>query len=201
MALAVQVGSAGLRHRKKEATQNLLRDAALRLFSKRGFANVSVDEIAAAADVSRSTFFRYFGSKEAVLFEEIDEAGDVFLKLLNDRPAGETPWEAFAAAFSASAGRAQDDDDKDRHQRVVDELLRTDTALHGRRLSMLENWAGILAGVFARRGGRDKPSFEDRLAASTCLAVSEEVGSVWRENPGTPTVKVIEKAFATLRSF
>jgi AcrR family transcriptional regulator len=201
MALTEQAGSTGLRHRKKEATQHLLRAAALRLFSERGFANVSVDEIASAADVSRSTFFRYFGSKEAVLLEEIDEAGDEFLKLLNDRPVDETPWEAFAAAFIASASRAQGDDEKDRQQRVVDELLRTDTALHGRRLAMLEDWTGILAGVFARRRGREEPNFEDRLAASTCLAVSEEVGNVWRVNAGTPTSKVIEEAFAILHSF
>jgi AcrR family transcriptional regulator len=201
MALAEQADSTGLRHRKKEATQNLLRDAALRLFSERGFANVSVDEIANAADVSRSTFFRYFGSKEAVLFEEIDEAGDEFLKLLDGRPAGESPWEAFAAALIASPGLAKGDGDKDRQQRVIDDLLRNDPSLHGRRLAMLERWAGILAGVFARRRGRNEPHFEDRLAASSCMAVSEEVGRIWRENPGTPTIKVVEEAFEILRSF
>lgn len=201
MALTEQGGSVGLRHRKKEATQNQLRDAALRLFSERGFANVSVDEIASAADVSRSTFFRYFGSKEAVLFEELDENGDAFLKLLNERPPHETPWEAFAAALIVSPVLAQGDGERDRQQRVVDDLLRNDPSLHGRRMAMLENWTVILAGVFAGRRGREEPDFEDRLAASTCLAVGEEVGRIWRENPGTPTVKVIEEAFAILRSF
>ena len=201
MALKAQLGSTGLRDRKKEATQSLLRDEALRLFSERGFANVSVDEIAHAADVSRSTFFRYFGSKEAVLFEELDEDGDAFLKLLNERPADETPWEAFAAALTASPALAKGEGEKDRQTRVIDDLLRNDPALHGRRLAMLENWTGILAGVFALRRGRDEPNFEDRLAASTCLAVSEEVGRIWRENPGVPTIKVIEEAFVILRSF
>ena len=200
MELAESSGP-GLRARKKALTQNLLREAALRLFTERGFAAVSVDEIATSADVSRSTFFRYFGSKEAVLFDEIDETGDVFLKHLNARPPNETPWQAFERALVATSEPNQANVQRDQQQRMLDELLRTDPALHGRRLALVERWTDVLAVVFARRAGRTEPALEDRLAASTCMAISDAVQRIWRENPGEPTTELIEKAFAISRTF
>lgn len=63
----------GLRARKKAKTHAELQRHALRLFAAKGYAETTVDEIAAAAEVSRSTFFRYFANKEAVvLFDDVD---------------------------------------------------------------------------------------------------------------------------------
>ncbi|HWO62981.1 MAG TPA: helix-turn-helix domain-containing protein, partial [Umezawaea sp.] len=62
--------TAGRRERKKAATRQALADAALRLFLERGFDAVGVREIADAADVATTTLFKYFPTKESLVFDE-----------------------------------------------------------------------------------------------------------------------------------
>src|ERR1700752_3930116 len=79
-----------LRERKKLATRRLLRRAALELIAERGFSNVTVEDIAEAANVSPRTFFNYFPSKEAALFGGQDPDRAATLRdRLTSRPAGE----------------------------------------------------------------------------------------------------------------
>ena len=98
----------GLRERKKLATWRAIRATALRLFNERGFEAVSIDEIAAAADVSRTTFFNYFSGKEAVVFDPDPEEPEQWRALLADRPAGEPVWESLTAVLLAYTERTAD---------------------------------------------------------------------------------------------
>ncbi len=84
-----------LRERKKQATRTLLMDTALSLFEERGFENVSVAEVAEAAEVSKATVFNYFPTKEDLVLvgakHHIGEAAQV----VRDRPVGQTPHGAL----------------------------------------------------------------------------------------------------------
>jgi AcrR family transcriptional regulator len=91
----------GLRERKKQETRSALSWAAIRLTVERGFDNVLVEDIAAAAGVSPRTFNNYFSSKgEAIAARHLDRSLKTAVSL-RDRPAGEPLWSAMTHAVLA----------------------------------------------------------------------------------------------------
>ncbi|GAA1814593.1 TetR family transcriptional regulator [Planosporangium flavigriseum] len=92
----------GLRERKKLETFRALQSAARRLVRERGLDDVTVDEIAGAADVSRRTFFNYFDTKEAAIVEREPGKVECLAAALAARPAEETPMQALRAAALAT---------------------------------------------------------------------------------------------------
>lgn len=108
MAKAARAGSAprcvadvvmGLRERKKLEAWRTIRSTALRLISERGFDSVSVEDIAAEAGVSRTTFFSYFPSKEAVAFDFDPQELAQWRALLDAEDDGTPLWEALTELF------------------------------------------------------------------------------------------------------
>src|ERR671918_1677884 len=85
----VSTPTPGLRERKKEQTRRTIAAVALDLFETRGYAETTVDDIAAAADVSPRTFFRYFAGKDEAVFERADDVQVAFRALLDSRPTDE----------------------------------------------------------------------------------------------------------------
>ncbi|MFI9820863.1 TetR family transcriptional regulator [Streptomyces sp. NPDC052013] len=88
----------GLRERKKQRTRDALVRAALELFATRGYEGTTVDDIAAAVDVSQRTFFRYFASKEEVAFFVPRLAESQVVEAVRGRPPGEPPLETLRRA-------------------------------------------------------------------------------------------------------
>src|ERR1041384_4232192 len=91
----------GRRERKKAATRKNISDVATMMFLERGFDNVSIREVADAADVSPTTVFAHFPQKEALVFDEDDEQRDRLLAAVRDRPAGSTISGALHAFYAA----------------------------------------------------------------------------------------------------
>ncbi|MER0477531.1 helix-turn-helix domain-containing protein [Streptomyces sp. Edi2] len=79
----------GRRERKKAQTRQALADAALRLFTERGFDQVGVREVAEAADVSLSTLFKHFPSKEALVFDLDTDMESALVTAVRDRAPGQ----------------------------------------------------------------------------------------------------------------
>jgi AcrR family transcriptional regulator len=94
----------GLRERKKQQTRQLLADTARRLFAERGFENVSVAEIARAADVSETTVFNYYPTKEDLVYSGLERFESELLRAVLERSAGETVIDAFGRFVLAPRG-------------------------------------------------------------------------------------------------
>src|SRR5579875_843197 len=92
-------GTAGmsLRERKKHLTRQAVLAAADRLFDARGYDNVTVAEIADAANISVKTLFTYFASKEDLAFADESALRDAIVRAVTGRPAGTSAVDAVAA--------------------------------------------------------------------------------------------------------
>jgi AcrR family transcriptional regulator len=94
-----------LRERKKQQTREVIADAAMGLFMKRGFDHVTVAEIAEAADVSEKTVFNYFPTKEDLFFDEVDEREAAIVAAIEQRDTGESIPSALRRLQVANCGR------------------------------------------------------------------------------------------------
>lgn len=92
----------GNRHeQRRRSTHEALRRAALKSFARKGFANVTVTELAREAGVTERTFFRHFPTKEAVLFQDYETQLEWLAEALAQRPSSESLFDAALASVSA----------------------------------------------------------------------------------------------------
>jgi AcrR family transcriptional regulator len=95
-----------LRERKKQATRRMLVEAAVELCVKQGYETTTVEQIAAAAEISTRTFSRYFATKDAVFVAVLDDLADEIARELTSQPRDLGPMEALRAAHMAVLERA-----------------------------------------------------------------------------------------------
>lgn len=189
-----------LRDNKKTRTREALRAAAFRLFRAKGFDRTTVDEIAAEAGVSRTTFFRYFPTKEAVVFDRSREMGEVFRRWIAERPRRENPFEAFEGALLALAREATREPTMARESLEMEELFERNPALRKRRGEHRQEQIALVAQALADRDGRPVDT-EHRLAASLGVVVSDSVREEWHESGATADVEaLLREHFATIRA-
>ncbi|MBS0024220.1 TetR/AcrR family transcriptional regulator [Microbacterium paraoxydans] len=94
----------GRRERKKAATRKNISDVATKMFLERGFDNVSIREVADAADVSPTTVFAHFPQKEALVFDEDDEQRDRLVSAVRERRTGVTINRAIHDFYATELG-------------------------------------------------------------------------------------------------
>jgi len=99
-------GEEGLRERKRRQTRERISEAAIALFLERGFDATTIDDIAAAADVSKRSFFDYFPTKEDVIFAWQDGFGESLAAAVAERPADEPLLSVIEEAFVTTVTKA-----------------------------------------------------------------------------------------------
>ncbi|MGW1836360.1 TetR family transcriptional regulator [Streptomyces sp. BBFR2] len=175
----------GLRARKKQRTRDSLIRAALELFTARGYEETTVDEIAAAVDVSQRTFFRYFSNKEEVVFAVQEMVEARFLEELRRRPAAESPLTALrssvAVAWDDIGAAIEPIVPVELHMRSYQMIESTPAliAAHLRRSCELEE---EIARLIARREGLDADRDpRPRVLVGAFNGVMRAAGKAWSE--------------------
>jgi AcrR family transcriptional regulator len=128
------VEPAGLRARKRERTRDAIADAAISLFLAHGFDQVPVADIAARAEVSKPTLFRYFPAKEDLVLHRIADHNGEAARVVRGRPPGVTPLAALHRHFRAGLDQRDPVTGLNDHPEVLafHEMVFTTPSLAGR---------------------------------------------------------------------
>ncbi|MGY8682985.1 TetR family transcriptional regulator [Bradyrhizobium sp. UFLA05-153] len=173
----------GLRQRKREATQERLTRAAMALFLQRGFEATTIDDIAAAAEVSRRSFFHYFASKEDVVYAWQEDIAASLTEEVAARPASESMLTAAENAIAAATKRFDPSE-----ALAMARLKRDNPILQARDHLKYERLERALAQGLARRTNRKSEKLRARLVAMIATGAMRVGGEVWvtedaREKP------------------
>ncbi len=175
------------------ATRERLQACALRLFTERGFDAVSVREIATAADVSHMTFFRHFGTKEAVVFD--DPYDPLLVAAVHGQPRDLPPLERVRRAVLAAWSQLPEPTDAQTRARV--RLI----AGHPRlRAAMVQSNEATLDALAAALVADGADRFAARVAVAACLGALTTALLDWgADEAGQPLGARVRAALEVLR--
>jgi len=189
----------GLRERKKARTRAAIRAHALRLFREQGYDATTVDQIAEAADVSPSTFFRYFPTKEDVVLQ--DDFDLLAIDAFEAQPANLPPVAAFRAA--AQQAFAALGEDELATLRETAKLTLTVPEIRARAMDEFVRTIEVIAEAVARRSGRDPNDFGVRTLAGAIVGVIMAATMPWQDwaaEPGADMLARIDAALCQLEA-
>jgi len=162
----------GLRERKKQQTRQLLERTARRMFADRSFEQVSVAEIARAADVSEATVFNYFPTKEDLVYGRMQTFEDELLQAIRERPAGEPVLAAFGRFVLEPRGfLAATDAGAIEELAGVSRMIASSPALLAREAQILARYTDTLASVIAEETGASRDDPRPWITANALIGV------------------------------
>ncbi|OHV43864.1 MULTISPECIES: TetR family transcriptional regulator [unclassified Pseudofrankia] len=175
----------------------MLAEVALDLFRRDGFDNVTINHLAAAAGVSRSTVLRYFGTKEDVVLGALDAHGEQVAVALRARPPDENDWTALRHALDIVVEIYRQDPAA---ALATTRLVLATPALHTRQWEKQHSWRPALTQALAERGASPRPgavTLSVRAAAALdCLNIAI---AHWAKSDGTLNLAdLLDEAFAAL---
>jgi len=163
-----------LREQTRSVVRSLLARTAIELFAAQGYDNTTLDEVAAAAGVSRRTLFNYFRSKEDLALSSLAEQGELIAARLAQRPAEEDAWTALRAAF----GVLEEIDMTAERRLEFITLLFGNDSLRAGHAEKQARWQDLFAPLIEPRlpasGHRTLQARTIAAAAIVCLQVANE---------------------------
>ncbi len=170
-----------LRERKKARTRASIREHALRLFREQGYQATTVEQIAAAAEVSPSTFFRYFPTKEDVILQ--DDMDTRMLAAFERQP----PELGIIAAMRAATRQAMASYSEAELAQVRETSALTVTVpeVRARAIDEFARTIQVIAAAVAKRAGRPADDLAVRTVAGAVIGVIMSVTMPWQDDGAT----------------
>lgn len=167
---------------------------AVRLFAERGYAATSTEQVAAAADVSRSTLFRHFPDKEELVFGVEDDLLLAARAAVVQATPGRTPWQALRHATVALAAEVTE------LREVLlkrERVIATSTALQARAAAKHRRWEGALTRAL-QDGYQHLNETDAGLLAKLAVACFEAAERQWVQERAADLAGLVDAAFARL---
>ncbi len=178
--------------RRRSTTPQHIADVAIELFTARGFADVSVDDVAHAAGIARRTLFRYYASKNAIPWGDFD----THLAHLRDLLDSVDPRVSLGAALRAAllAFNTFDESETVRHRQRMRVILQT-AELQAYSMTMYAGWREVIAGFVARRTDGKTTDLLPQTVAWTMLGVALGAYEHWLADESVPLPVALGNAF------
>lgn len=191
------VDDVGRRQRKREQIRNELTTIATRLFAERGYDPVTVDEIAANADISTRTFYRYFAAKEDVLLGDPEDEINAFIMLLRQRPVGEPIVDSIRSVVRDLAAQFETNlEEQQARARLIQSTSSLDRAVAVRR-AYYENT--LFAEVRTRVPADEPGELYARLVASCAISAMNAASAAWIAGGGKGSlIPIVDRALEHL---
>lgn len=196
MASEGEPSAIGLRERKKAKTRAAIQQHALRLFRDQGYSATTVTQIAEAAEISESTFFRYFPTKEHVVLE--DEFDDALMTAFDAQPPELTPIQAMRGALRTVLGALPAEDRAEIRERadLIFSVPELRAAMAGRIVETLQRTSEQLA----VRMGRPADDIGVRTLAGALIGAMMSVTVGAAGDPTADYVELIDAAMGRLEA-
>jgi AcrR family transcriptional regulator len=185
----------GLRERKKEKTRVAIKSEAFKLFKKQGFSATTVEQIAAAIEISPSTFFRYFPTKESVLID--NQYPEEIVECFANQPAELDPVRALHRAVIETFADFSPADLAALRQR--NRLILATPELRAAYMEHLHRLMTLIGKTAARRTGLSPNSIEVRTFAWVMQGVLTAASTQWTEDAKLSLDEAFDKAFAVVK--
>lgn len=184
----------------RQAVKEHVSTTARRLVLEHGYDAITVETICASAEISRSTFFRYFASKEDAVLTDVDEAADLLRDALHARPNEEPVWTALRYALESLTDRY----DADRGPgRQLAALIAATPGLAAFQHEKHAQWSSALHPEVSRRIGADPADSSDPRAAAViaaALGCLDAAVKAWSTAEPTPAIgSVLQRAMDATR--
>ncbi|MDX8512068.1 TetR/AcrR family transcriptional regulator [Mesorhizobium captivum] len=183
----------GLRERKKRETKKRITEQAIALFLKRGIDQTTLDEIAAAAGISRRTFFYYFTSKDEILLSVLSGIGELLTDAVRNAPAGSTPigavWDAVVRVCDAIPANDMIE---------LDQLMRTSPNVQARKQAFYVEQEGEIYAALKERWPEPERSTALRTVAMISVGALRVAADIFSQEKGTrPMIELLEEIFGS----